>query len=480
MSKFAEFHHVERRDGGGVALAHLPPTFQVQPAPRLSCQAPASVSTLPVFPPSLSSLSESTSHLSHHTEIAISSRFSLPSQIDIGFLTIFSLVLIHGLNGSPIETWTHKKSKVCWPRDLLPKQQPLTRVLSFGYSADIFKNTSVAGIRMNSRSLLSALFDKREDIEDQNRPIVFLAHSLGGLVAKQALRFANNEHRFSPLAAATRGLIFYGTPHTGSDKERWQTVAKAFAPLVPIGGRGEMSPLVDALLRNSKDICDISEDFIFLSRNYALINFYEAHVFPGTSKPIVEQMDATMRLDHETALPINSDHMNICRFKDSEDAGFQNTYRRIKEASRGGPNQVPMAMPGQFPMGMGMPNPMQMGGMPPYMHGMHMGMPHYMMNMGMPEQGWQTAGAANSHQSQQEVRPTQAEPKRIEQRQLSFPIHGFPGMSGQGFFHNMGMHGQWSPPTYGQMQGQQGFVEPEQAQASKARGGGLKSRFPWR
>ncbi|KAK0729542.1 hypothetical protein B0H67DRAFT_524503 [Lasiosphaeris hirsuta] len=399
-----------------------------------------------------------------------------PNKAGKGQATL-DLVLIHGLNGSRIETWTHKKSKVCWPKDLLPKQQPLTRVLSFGYSADIYKNTSVAGIRMNSRSLLSALFDKREDIEDRNRPIVFLAHSLGGLIVKQALRFANNEHRFSPLAAATRGLIFYGTPHTGSDKERWQAVAKAFAPLVPIGGRGEMSPLVDALMRNSKDISDISEDFIFLSRKYALINFYETHVFPGTNKPIVEQMDATMRLDHENALPINSDHMNMCRFKDADDAGFQNTYRRIKEASLGGPNQAPIGMPGQIPMGM--PNPMQMGGMPPYMQGMHMGMPPYMMNMGMPGQSQSQTDASDWHQSQQEVPPA-PEPKRIDQRQLSFPIQGYPGMSGQGFFPNMGMYGQWFPAMYGQMQGQQGFVEPEQAKAGKSWGGGVKSPFPWR
>lgn len=93
------------------------------------------------------------------------------------------MILIHGLNGDCVGTWTHERTGVCWPRDLLPKVAPSARVLSFAYNADIYGNTSIAGIRGNANAVLARLQDKRQD--DYNTPIIFVAHSLGGIILKQ-------------------------------------------------------------------------------------------------------------------------------------------------------------------------------------------------------------------------------------------------------------------------------------------------------
>jgi len=95
-----------------------------------------------------------------------------------------SIVLVHGIDGDPIKTWTNAESSTFWPQDWLPGKFPLARVFSFGYNADMYRNNSVAGIRDNARSLLSFLELERESL-DCTPPIVFIAHCLGGLIVKQ-------------------------------------------------------------------------------------------------------------------------------------------------------------------------------------------------------------------------------------------------------------------------------------------------------
>lgn len=50
------------------------------------------------------------------------------------------------------------------------------------------------------------------------RPIVFLGHSMGGLLVKQALINAHNNPKHIPVKDATVGIAFFATPHHGGDR----------------------------------------------------------------------------------------------------------------------------------------------------------------------------------------------------------------------------------------------------------------------
>lgn len=93
-----------------------------------------------------------------------------------------SLVLIHGFNGHHVKSWMFEDK--FWPEDLLPSKRPNTRVLSMGYEAEIRGGTSTATIRTIATNLLIFLELSRTGVE-WTRPIVFVAHSLGGLIVKQ-------------------------------------------------------------------------------------------------------------------------------------------------------------------------------------------------------------------------------------------------------------------------------------------------------
>jgi triacylglycerol esterase/lipase EstA (alpha/beta hydrolase family) len=63
--------------------------------------------------------------------------------------------------------------------------------------------------------LLEAITIEREDIE--SRPILFLCHSMGGLLIKQLLINAHNNPKYTSIKVATTGLAFFATPHHGGD-----------------------------------------------------------------------------------------------------------------------------------------------------------------------------------------------------------------------------------------------------------------------
>lgn len=130
--------------------------------------------------------------------------------------TEVDIVFVHGLNAmnvpnNRIAAWTAPNG-VCWPKDLLPRDIPTARIMAFGYNSNVAFSRSLYGLDSHGQDLLYWL-DHRRPVEDgsNRRPLVFVAHSLGGIVIKHALFVA--KICASDVDKSTHGLIFFGTPH---------------------------------------------------------------------------------------------------------------------------------------------------------------------------------------------------------------------------------------------------------------------------
>ena len=137
-----------------------------------------------------------------------------------------SVIFVHGLQGHPERTWTTRarlvtrmaglkrkwpfrndKEKVqsssplevetvgpvFWPKELLPDDLPNARILSYGYNSTVTNFFSFESINQNSiyqhaKDMLMEIIAIREDGK-LTRPIVFLAHSLGGIIVKEVSCF---------------------------------------------------------------------------------------------------------------------------------------------------------------------------------------------------------------------------------------------------------------------------------------------------
>ncbi|KAK3297155.1 Alpha/Beta hydrolase protein [Chaetomium fimeti] len=257
-----------------------------------------------------------------------------------GFGVSMDIVFVHGLNGHYIHTW--EESSVCWPRDLLPRRMENARVLSFSYDADIYNSASLGRIRDHGLNLLIHLIANRPQtgIEKFERPIVFVAHSLGGLLVKEALREAKQHSEdmgHKAILAATRGFVFFSTPHGGSSEDSWLRIADGFAPLgARLGfGRGRVSPLVEALKENASSLYDLVQDFRHLAEHYALVSLYETEAYGSSGAAIVDKSSALTYLPHEEQLGIPASHTGMCRFTSLDNQWFHAVVKRIERASRG-------------------------------------------------------------------------------------------------------------------------------------------------
>lgn len=188
-----------------------------------------------------------------------------------------SIVFVHGLNpkGSldhARRTWTPKNSRqTFWPEDLLPTLVPTARVLLLSYNSAALINASNSTVGDHALTLLEQLQGLRGR-ETQHHPIVFICHSLGGLVVKQALVTAKLNDRYLDIVTSTAGIVFFGTPHRGGNGA---SIAD-FASRALASCTGDSpSTLLPALRKKSIFSSTLSEQFHTMSHNYRFISFFE-------------------------------------------------------------------------------------------------------------------------------------------------------------------------------------------------------------
>lgn len=108
------------------------------------------------------------------------------------------IVLVHGLNCTPDKTWTASNG-VFWPLDLLPAALKGSRVniLVYGYNADVYSRTNDRSasdnfIHQHAQTLVTSLTLFRKGEGTFKNAIIWVCHSLGGILVKRALLYSND------------------------------------------------------------------------------------------------------------------------------------------------------------------------------------------------------------------------------------------------------------------------------------------------
>lgn len=144
---------------------------------------------------------------------------------------LVDVVFIHGLRGGPYKSWRISEDKsstksglvekidqeagklgTFWPGEWLSSDFPRARMFTLKYKTNL---TQWSGASLPLQEVSSMLLDKLVAAGIGDRPVVFVTHSMGGLVVKQMLYKAQTEN-IDKLVKNTVGVVFYSCPHFGS------------------------------------------------------------------------------------------------------------------------------------------------------------------------------------------------------------------------------------------------------------------------
>jgi len=254
------------------------------------------------------------------------------------------VVFIHGLWGGVFYTWRQQdKDNVregatevggedgysfCWPRDWLEEDcRDHVRVLGCDFDSYL----SQWGNNCPTQSYKQNLEERSEDMLAKlvkagvgSRPVIFVGHSMGGLIIKKMLVSAqmSGDSVLHQLSSNTKGVVFYSTPHEGSQIAKMNSVVKYFFfPSVEVQELEMDSP---ALL----DLNTYFKQFVekFKTR---VISFGETvptrhlgvdltFVPPGSSNPGVGEF-----------LTVPYNHMDICKPESRKSILFRKFYNLL-------------------------------------------------------------------------------------------------------------------------------------------------------
>ena len=242
------------------------------------------------------------------------------------------VVFVHGLGGGSHSTWmAGGDPERFWPA-WIAVDFPGVGVWTLGYRADVSAWTSESmPLADRGTSILEALTS--EGIGE--RPVVFITHSMGGILVKQILRHATSfgVERWESIARRTRGLAFVATPHAGADLAGFAELARLV--LRTNEHVGELKAHHSRLRELHAWFLKFHGDTGFVCRTFCETREVRPGIL-GLTLPkgflVVDPTSAEPHVPGEVAIPLDEDHVSISKPESREAPLYKSMRRFIRES----------------------------------------------------------------------------------------------------------------------------------------------------
>jgi predicted alpha/beta hydrolase family esterase/tetratricopeptide (TPR) repeat protein len=227
------------------------------------------------------------------------------------------VIFVHGLGGNLRSTWHPEELQddnfwLNW----LSQDNADIGIWSFGYKAEPFE------WRGNAMPLFDQASNLLEWLETKGlseRPIIFVTHSLGGLLVKKMLNTAQTFKK-QKLIEQIKGIVFLATPHTGSH----------LANLINnIGALARTTISVEELKAHSPQLRELNEWYRENVRSFGIATkvYYETVSVHGV--PVVDEDSANPGIEGVKPIAVPENHITIAKPSSRNDLVYIGVERFI-------------------------------------------------------------------------------------------------------------------------------------------------------
>ncbi|KAK1962446.1 hypothetical protein LY78DRAFT_249507 [Colletotrichum sublineola] len=207
-------------------------------------------------------------------------------------------IVVSGLGSHPFGSWKERGGQFMWLVDDDTAFPSNVRVLLYGYDTSLFGSESFQNIADIGERLATSVRSVRasstSSTKSDPRPIVFIAHSLGGLVVKEAIySLAKTDPSH---AQCIYGLVFFGVPHQGLLIEPWLRLINEQPNRQLVENLRPNSPYLKSLDKRFKDAITFAD--------LKVVSIYETMTTQTAQKDSSGAVGRTG--DREVLVPISS------------------------------------------------------------------------------------------------------------------------------------------------------------------------------
>uniref|UniRef100_A0AAQ6IUN0 Protein SERAC1 n=1 Tax=Anabas testudineus TaxID=64144 RepID=A0AAQ6IUN0_ANATE len=209
------------------------------------------------------------------------------------------VLFIHGILGAAFKTWRQKDRNIlddgkeeeskdnyteCWPKSWLAADCPNLRVLSVEYDSHLSDWMAKCPAENQRKSLAyrsQELLKKLKLAGVGERPVIWVAHSMGGLLVKKMLLDASDNPEMNGLLKNTKGIMFYSVPHRGTSMAEYSVNVRYL--LFP-------SIEVRELCKDSPALRNLNENFLNMAKEkeFKVLSF--AETLPTNIGPMIKTL----------------------------------------------------------------------------------------------------------------------------------------------------------------------------------------------
>ncbi|KAL4878973.1 hypothetical protein BJY04DRAFT_194503 [Aspergillus karnatakaensis] len=254
-----------------------------------------------------------------------------------GTVTNVDIVAVPAIGADPQKAWAGDETAAPWLATELPRFIPNARILLLDHGELKTDDT----LETLATRLLNKLQEAR-NTTSRRRPIFFICHSTGGLVATAALvRASRSGSPLESILSSCYGVAFLATPHYGSSYLSAPEFARSIRRLLQLG---ESIPLEvrEALRPRHESLQRLSGQFRAISADMKIWTFLETvdSVFTITDTetestidmhvPITSIRSGLLGFEHESELPLATDHVGTASFKGQETTARMEFIRELQ------------------------------------------------------------------------------------------------------------------------------------------------------